>query len=74
MDHLVLGLVTSLLILILLMNFFANIATDTHYDSGVIEKLIDSLPVYSQTRGVLFCEYEVFKMLTKVKKTAAGVD
>ena len=48
--------------------FFANIATDTHYDSGVIEKLIDSLPVYSQTRGVLFYEYEVFKMLTKVKK------
>jgi hypothetical protein len=54
--------------------FFANIATDTHYDSGVIEKLIDSLPVYSQTKGVLFYEYEVFKMLTKVKKTAAGVD
>ena len=54
--------------------FFANIATDAHYDSGVIEKLIDSLPVYSQTRGVLFYEYEVFKMLTKVKKTAAGVD
>jgi hypothetical protein len=26
--------------------YFANIATDTHYDSGVIEKLIDSTTNY----------------------------
>jgi hypothetical protein len=34
---------------------------------------VDSVPVSSQSRGVVLYEYEAFKMLTKVRKTAAGV-
>jgi hypothetical protein len=55
-------------------DYFANIATDKNYDSTVIEHLIDSLPVSSLSREVMFSEFEVFKMLISVKKTAAGID
>jgi hypothetical protein len=48
--------------------------TDTHFDSVVIEKLTDTSSFSSQSRGVLFYKCEVFKMLTEVKKAAAGVE
>jgi hypothetical protein len=45
--------------------YFANIATDTCYDSCAIEQLIDYLSV-SNGSGVLFNVYEVFQLLTEI--------
>jgi Reverse transcriptase (RNA-dependent DNA polymerase) len=56
-----------------LIAFFANIATDPHYDSTKIEQLVCSLPHSGIFRDVLFNEYEVFNFLSKVKKSLAVV-
>jgi hypothetical protein len=55
-------------------DYFANIATDPQYDSNLIEQLVGCLPHSDNSRDVLFSKYEVFNMLSKVKKSAAGID
>jgi hypothetical protein len=54
--------------------YFANIATDPHNDSNKTEQVVSSLPHSDNFRDVMFNEYEVFNLLSKVEKSSAGVD
>jgi hypothetical protein len=54
--------------------YFANYATDPHCDSNKIEQLVGSLPHSENFRDFLFNVYEVFNLLSKVKKSSAGAD
>ena len=53
--------------------YFADISSDPRYDSQV-ELLVSSLPQQSNSGLVLFTEYEVFQVLSEVKKTSPGSD
>jgi hypothetical protein len=53
---------------------FADTATDSHYDSRVIEQIVSSLSQKASPDLELLNEYDVFQMLSKVKKTSSGYD
>ena len=54
--------------------YFADIACDPHYDSQVIKQLVGSLSQQSNSGFLLFTEYEVFQVLSEIKKTSPGSD
>jgi hypothetical protein len=53
--------------------YFANIATDPHYDPNKIEQLVSSLP--HSDNFSLFCnDFEAVNLLSKVENSSAGVE
>jgi hypothetical protein len=53
---------------------FADIATDAEYSLAEIYQLIDSVSSEDRTGIRLFNEYDIFRCLSAVKRTAAGYD
>ena len=54
--------------------YFAGIATDPNYDSDEIQRLTRVAVDKNTHSGPITCEYEVFRMLSSVKKTSPGLD
>jgi len=53
---------------------FAYIATDPNYDPEEITRMKSTISDMTLHSGDITCEYEVFKILSTLKKTSPGID